>query len=155
MKQQVAVLLAAVALSACGGAPTQETALPDREFAWCLTKPGAVGAIAADNGSEVPSAAQAVADEGIYDDAGRWAFYEAWDEAVYARYCAIAYVQFGGAGDDVDLAILEPEARVPSPSPLATSAQSTCVSALPDTFHRWKMLASSLSRRFGPGTRRP
>lgn len=115
---KVITILAVAAITAgCGSGAPADRGLPDRELAWCLAKPGAVGAIASDAGSGVPAGAQAIADEGIYDDAGRWAFYDAWDEPTYRHHCAAAYVQFDGADDEVDLAILEPAARVPSPEP--------------------------------------
>ncbi|MCV0377534.1 hypothetical protein [Microbacterium sp.] len=117
MKLLAALPLLTLALAACGSEDAGEPRLADREFAWCLTKPGAVGAVAGDDGFDVPGDAQAVADEGIYDNAARWAFYEAWDEADYVRHCALAYVQFDGADDDVDLAVLDPSARVPTPKP--------------------------------------
>lgn len=119
------LLLAVFALVSGCASDVAETAvdISDEELAWCLTKPGAVGAAAADSGSAVPAEAQAVADEGIYEDAGRWAFHDAWGNVpAYNRFCALAYVQFDGAEDEVDLAILEPEARIVSPEPTGNVA---------------------------------
>lgn len=111
-----------VLLAGCASPGAQSSELSDRELAWCLRSPGAVGAVAVDNGVEEPAAARDVADDGIYDNAGRWAYYEAWDPDTYARFCSMAYVQFGGAKDEVDLAILEPVAKLPSPSPTGNIA---------------------------------
>jgi hypothetical protein len=120
----VAALVACLLLTACGANGPQPTAaeLSDRELAWCLTKPGAVGSIASDNDISIPADAQQVVDEGIYDDAARWRYHDAWNGGTYADVCAQAYVQFGGADDDVDLAVLEPEARIASPSPTGNVA---------------------------------
>ncbi len=114
----------AILLTGCAGSTTrsggsESDVLSDRELAWCLQAPGGVGAIASNTGIDIPPAAQAAVDDGMYDNATRWRYHDAWGADVYRGLCQRAYVQFGGADGEVDLSILEPGARQASPSPTA------------------------------------
>lgn len=111
----LSVVAAVMLLAACADAGIAE--LPRRELAWCMDKPGAIGSLASDTGIEIPAQAQAAVDDGIYDKAGQWRYRDAWEPATYARLCADAYDQFGGADDEVDMSVLTPAARLASPTP--------------------------------------
>lgn len=118
-----AILIVGVAaLSACGSSSSSglsDSGLSDRQLAWCLDKPGAIGSVAADGGRSIPADAQAVVDEGIYEHGHRWRYHDAWDPDAYEGLCSDAYAQFGGEDDTVDMSVLEADADSVSADPTA------------------------------------
>ena len=116
----VAALLVALTACGAGGSDTPRSLeLSDRELAWCLSKPGAIGSLATDTGVAIPAEAEAAVDDGMANDAARWRYHDAWLPSTYAHLCLQAYDQFGGAATEVDTGILEASARIPTPSPTA------------------------------------
>ena len=111
------LIVAIVALSACDS--SSGNGLSDRQLAWCLDKPGAIGSTAVDGGRSIPADAQAVVDEGIYEHGHRWRYHDAWDPDTYERLCSEAYTQFGGEDDTVDMSVLEADADSLAPEPTA------------------------------------
>jgi hypothetical protein len=118
-----AILIVAVAvLSACDTSSSSDlpdNGLADRQLAWCLDKPGAIGSVARDGGGSIPADAQAVVDDGIYEHGHRWRYHDAWDPDTYERLCSEAYTQFGGEDDTVDMSVLEANADSVAPEPTA------------------------------------